>query len=160
MTLPAGRRDESSDMVETVLAVAVTIYGVAGALGSLLQLRCMWRRRSAADVSLAYLFIATGGYVLWLAYGVASGDPPLVLVAAVGGIAIAATTIVASALRARPERFRASSVVRAPGVRHSESRSRAGREGTRRRTPAPVTRFRTRSDYFAGRGGSFRMRSR
>jgi uncharacterized protein with PQ loop repeat len=147
-------------MVETVLAVAVTIYGVAGALGSLLQLRCMWRRRSAEDVSLAYLFIATGGYVLWLAYRVARGDLPLVLVAAVGGIAIAATTVAASILRARPERFLASSVARAPGVGRGESRSRPGRHGMRRRAPVPVTRFRTRSDYLARRGGSFRMRSR
>lgn len=86
-------------MMQTVLAVTVTIYGVAGALASILQLRRMRKRGSSDDVSLGYLSIVGGGYVLWLAYGIAIEDLPLVLVDALGGAAILATISVAVKLR-------------------------------------------------------------
>lgn len=88
-------------MIQLVLAAAVTLYGVIGALASLLQLRRMRRRRAADDISLAYLSIVAGGYVLWLGYGLAIGNLPLVLVDALGGVAIFATICVAVSLRRR-----------------------------------------------------------
>lgn len=86
-------------MIATVLAAAVTVYGVAGALASLLQRRRMRKRGSSQDVSLAYLTVIAGGYVLWLAYGLAIGNLPLIVADAVGGGAILATICVALRLR-------------------------------------------------------------
>lgn len=93
-------------MISSVLAAVVTIYGVAGALASLLQLRRMRRRRSSQDVSLAYLSVVSGGYVLWLAYGIAIENLPLILVDALGGAAIFATLSVAVRLRTRGRALR------------------------------------------------------
>lgn len=86
-------------MIATALAAAVTVYGVAGALASLLQRRRMRKRGSSQDVSLAYLIVIAGGYVLWLAYGLAIGNLPLIVADAVGGGAILATICVALRLR-------------------------------------------------------------
>lgn len=84
---------------QTLLAVAVSVYGVLGALASLAQLRRLRRLGSARDVSLLYLSIVGGGYLLWLAYGIVLDNIPLVLVDAVGGLAISATICVALRIR-------------------------------------------------------------
>ncbi len=86
-------------MVEVALGFAATIYGVVGALASVLQLRRMRKRRSSQDVSVAYLAISGGGYVLWLAYGAAIQNLPLILVDAVGAVAMLVTIRVAVGLR-------------------------------------------------------------
>lgn len=86
-------------MIQTALAAAVIVYGVAGAFSSLLQLRRMRKRRSSQDVCLAYLFVVSGGYVFWLVYGLAIRNVPLIVVDAVGGVAIFATICVAIRLR-------------------------------------------------------------
>jgi len=48
-------------------------------LSPLLQLRRVTARRSSADVSLAYLGVLLVGFVLWLSYGVALGNVPLIV---------------------------------------------------------------------------------
>lgn len=88
-------------MIEIALAVAVTIFGVAGSLASLLQLRRIRRRKSSEDVSLGYLSVVAGGYLLWFAYGVALDNLPLILVDAFGGVTIFATLAVALRFRDR-----------------------------------------------------------
>lgn len=40
-------------------------------------LRC-WRRRSAGDLSWAYLTTTTLGVALWLVYGLSTGDPVVI----------------------------------------------------------------------------------
>lgn len=62
-----------------VLAVAAATCGVAMGLSPLLQLRRVAVRRSSADVSVAYLSVLLVGFVLWLSYGVAIGNVPLIV---------------------------------------------------------------------------------
>ncbi len=82
----------------SVLSVAVSVYGVPGALASLLQLRRLRRLGSARDVSLLYLSVV-GGYLLWLGYGIALDNMPLVLVDSVGELAVAVTICFALRIR-------------------------------------------------------------
>lgn len=63
----------------TVLAVAAASCGIAMGLSPLLQLRRVTVRRSSADVSLAYLGVLLVGFALWLSYGVALGNVPLIV---------------------------------------------------------------------------------
>ena len=86
-------------MLEYVLSLAVMLYGVAGALASLLQLRRIHERGSSLDVSLAYLSVYGGGYVLWLAYGIVIHSVPLIVADAVGATAMAVTICAAGRLR-------------------------------------------------------------
>jgi len=68
-------------------------------LSPLLQLRRVTVRRSSADVSLAYLGVLLVGFALWLSYGVALGNVPLI----VSNIVALATNVVtiAAVLRFR-----------------------------------------------------------
>jgi len=63
----------------TMLAFAAASCGSAMGLSPLLQLRRVTVRRSSADVSLAYLGVLLVGFVLWLSYGVALGNVPLIV---------------------------------------------------------------------------------
>ena len=63
----------------TVLAFAAASCGIAMGLSPLLQLRRVAVRRSSADVSVAYLGVLFVGFVLWLSYGVAIGNAPLIV---------------------------------------------------------------------------------
>ena len=63
----------------TVLAFAAASCGIAMGLSPLLQLRRVAVRRSSADVSVAYLAVLFVGFVLWLSYGVAIGNAPLIV---------------------------------------------------------------------------------
>jgi MtN3 and saliva related transmembrane protein len=62
-----------------VLAFAAALCGIAMGLSPLLQLRRVAVRRSSADVSVAYLGVLFVGFVLWLSYGVAIGNVPLIV---------------------------------------------------------------------------------
>ena len=58
----------------------------AGALTTLAflpQLMRVYRRKSAKDLSYGYLFVFTGGVILWLAYGILLRDGPLIIANAV-----------------------------------------------------------------------------
>ena len=63
----------------TVLAFAAASCGSAMGLSPRLQLRRVAVRRSSADVSVAYLGVLFVGFVLWLSYGVAIGNAPLIV---------------------------------------------------------------------------------
>lgn len=52
-----------------VLAVCATIAGVLMALSPYLQIRRMRRTKSSNDVSLLYMSMLAGGFIVWLAYG-------------------------------------------------------------------------------------------
>jgi MtN3 and saliva related transmembrane protein len=82
-----------------VLAVAAASCGIAMGLSPLLQLRRIAIRRSSADVSVAYLGVLLVGFMLWLSYGIALHDAPLI----VSNVVALATNVVtiAAVLRFR-----------------------------------------------------------
>ena len=53
-----------------VLATCATIAGVLMAMSPFLQIRRMRRTRSSNDVSLLYLSMLAGGFIVWLGYGI------------------------------------------------------------------------------------------
>jgi MtN3 and saliva related transmembrane protein len=83
----------------TMLAVAAASCGIAMGLSPLLQLRRVAIRRSSADVSIAYLAVLLVGFTLWLSYGIALHDAPLI----VSNVVALATNVVtiATVLRFR-----------------------------------------------------------
>jgi MtN3 and saliva related transmembrane protein len=88
-----------------VLGTAAASYGVLAALAVLLQARQMLARRTSCEVSGGFFASHAGGYALWLAYGLSSGNVPLIVVDAVGLPCGGLTLAVALSLRgslARP----------------------------------------------------------
>ena len=65
--------------VEILGAVAGTLTTVA----FLPQVVRIWRRRSARDLSLAWIVTFTSGVALWLAYGIALAARPILIANAV-----------------------------------------------------------------------------
>jgi uncharacterized protein with PQ loop repeat len=86
-------------MFTQFLGTAATAYGVLAALKSLLQTRQMLARRSSRDVSAGFLASYTGGYAIWLAYGLSTGSLPLIVVDTVGLLCAGLTIAVALSLR-------------------------------------------------------------
>jgi uncharacterized protein with PQ loop repeat len=64
----------------SLLASAGTAVGLVTAASLLLQVRRLRRIGSACEVSIPVRLLALTGYGIWLAYGVAIGDLPLILV--------------------------------------------------------------------------------
>lgn len=62
-----------------ILAVLATLAGVLMAISPALQIRRMRRTRSSNDVSLLYLSLLCAGFLAWLAYGWALGNPAMLI---------------------------------------------------------------------------------
>lgn len=86
-------------LVVTNFAIAAATWAVLMALAPLLQIRRMLRRRSPADVSVAYLLILLPGFALWVAYGLVSDDIALVIPNTVAFLIALATVLCAVHLR-------------------------------------------------------------
>jgi MtN3 and saliva related transmembrane protein len=89
----------------TLLGSAGTVIGLVAALSLLIQARRLARLGSACEVSIPVRLLALAGYAIWLAYGVAIGDLPLILVdlAGVAGAALVLrVTLVVRRRRACP----------------------------------------------------------
>ena len=86
-------------MFMQLLGAVATVYGVLGALKTLLQTRQMLARHSSGDVSAGFLASYAGGYAIWLAYGLTIGSLPLVVVDTVGLLSAGLTLAVALSLR-------------------------------------------------------------
>ena len=86
-------------MFTQFLGTAATAYGVLGALKTLLQTRRMLARRTSREVSALFLASYTGGYAIWLAYGLSTGSLPLIVVDTVGLLCGGLTLAVALSLR-------------------------------------------------------------
>ena len=86
-------------MFTQLLGAVATVYGVLGALKSLLQTRQMLARRTSGEVSAGFLASYTGGYAIWLAYGLSTGSLPLIVVDTVGLLCGGLTLAVALSLR-------------------------------------------------------------
>lgn len=84
------------------LGVAAAAWGVLMAVSPLLQIRRMLERRSSADVSIAYLAVLQFGFVLWIGYGIALGNPVIAFPNAVAAFVGAVTMTVAWFLRHGP----------------------------------------------------------
>jgi uncharacterized protein with PQ loop repeat len=89
-------------MAETALGILAASWGVVMALSPILQIRRVVRRRSSDDVSIGYLLVVTGGFSIWIAYGVALGNLALIVPNCVALLVGAAT--IAVALRFRSDR--------------------------------------------------------
>jgi MtN3 and saliva related transmembrane protein len=85
----------------TFLGTAGTVVGLVAALSLLLQARRLSRLGSACEVSIPVRLLALMGYAVWLAYGVAIGDLPLILVDLAGVAGAALVLHVTVALRRR-----------------------------------------------------------
>ena len=85
----------------TLLAVVATSYGVLAAASSLLEAARLLRSGSAEEISLAFLGVLVGGYLVWLLYGISAGDGPLIITDAVGLAASTITLSIAARLRRR-----------------------------------------------------------
>jgi hypothetical protein len=91
-------------MFTQFLGTAATVYGVLGALKSLLQTRQMLARGTSGDVLALFLASYVGGYAIWLAYGLSTGSLPLIAVDSVGLLCGGLTLAVALSLRSSPFR--------------------------------------------------------
>jgi uncharacterized protein with PQ loop repeat len=86
-------------MFTQLLGTVATVYGVLGALKTLLQARQMLAGRSSRDVSAGFLASYAGGYAIWLAYGLSTGSIPLIVVDSAGLLCAGLTLAVALSLR-------------------------------------------------------------
>ena len=89
-----------TDVVST-LGASATAYSLAAGTALLLQVRTMLRRRSSQDVSLTFLGTTSGGYLIWLLYGLGIGSMPLIVSDAVGLACSLVAVAVAVRLRVR-----------------------------------------------------------
>jgi uncharacterized protein with PQ loop repeat len=86
-------------MLSTALGVIAATWAVVMAVAPALQIRQMVRRRSSEGLSVGYLLVLVVGFVLWVAYGAASGDLPLVVPNTVAAVVMTVTVAVARRYR-------------------------------------------------------------
>ena len=102
--MPTGRVVDAVGMgmaETTFLGTAGTLIGLVAAMSLLLQARRLARIGSACEVSIPMRLLALAGYSVWLAYGVAIGDVPLILVDLAGVAGAALVLRVSLTLRRR-----------------------------------------------------------
>jgi len=81
--------------VTTALGVLAASWAMLMAVSPLLQVREMRRRRSSEGISIGYFGVLVVGFALWLAYGVASRDVPLVVPNSVALVVMTVTIVLA-----------------------------------------------------------------
>jgi uncharacterized protein with PQ loop repeat len=81
--------------VTDALGVLAASWGVLMAVSPTLQIRRMLARRSSADVSLTYLSVLQIGFLLWVLYGWALGNPAIMIPNSVALVIGAATIAIA-----------------------------------------------------------------
>jgi uncharacterized protein with PQ loop repeat len=69
-----------------LLAPIVGTFGVVMGIAPLMQVNRVIRRGSSDDIAAGPLFIVVIGTILWLSYGLASGDTTLVVANIVGTV--------------------------------------------------------------------------
>ena len=79
---PCGR--DAVVVMTPMLATLGTVLGLVGASSLLVQARRLRRLGSACEISIPVRLVTLTGYAVWLAYGIAIRDLPLVLVDAAG----------------------------------------------------------------------------
>jgi MtN3 and saliva related transmembrane protein len=86
-------------MVSTALGLIAASWAVVMALSPILQIREIRRRGSSQGISIGYLGVLLVGFGLWISYGTASSDLPLVVPNCVAFVVMACT--IAVVLRTR-----------------------------------------------------------
>jgi uncharacterized protein with PQ loop repeat len=86
-------------MLSTALGIVAATWAVVMALSPILQIREIVRRRSSRGLSIEYLLVLIVGFALWAAYGLASGDLPLVVPNTIAACVMTATVLVARRYR-------------------------------------------------------------
>jgi uncharacterized protein with PQ loop repeat len=76
------------------LAAAAATWGVAMAISPLLQIRAIRAHRSSQGVSIGYQQVLLVGFVLWLSYGIALGNPAIFIPNIVATVVCVATIVV------------------------------------------------------------------
>ena len=84
------------------LGVMAATWGVLMAISPSLQIRRILQRRSSRDVSIAYLAVLQVGFTLWVGYGLALGNPALVVSNGVAFLVGVATLAIALRFRNAP----------------------------------------------------------
>jgi len=93
-----------------LLAVVATVSGILMALAPSLQIRRIRRTGSSRDVSLLYLTLLDAGFIAFIAYGWAIGNPVLLITNLASITFMTITILVALAYRRR----KPATVVTAP----------------------------------------------
>ena len=86
------------------MAFVASSYGVVMAISPMLQIRAIMLTRTSAGVSAGYQRVLLVGFLLWLAYGVASDNWAIIVPNVVAAIVSVATILVT--LRYRPSESR------------------------------------------------------
>jgi MtN3 and saliva related transmembrane protein len=66
-------------LVTDALGAMAATWGVLMALSPTLQIRRILERRSSRDISISYLAVLQIGFTLWVGYGLALGNPAIVI---------------------------------------------------------------------------------
>lgn len=91
-------------MLTTALAVSAATWAVLMAIGPLLQIRAILRRRSSEGISIGYFLVLLVGFALWVAYGAASENLALVVPNTVAFLVALGTIVVAVRYRSPARR--------------------------------------------------------
>jgi MtN3 and saliva related transmembrane protein len=86
---------------ETALAFIASSYGVVMAISPLLQIRAIMLTRNSAGVSAGYQRVLLVGFLLWLAYGIASDNWAIIVPNIVAAIVSVVTILVTVRYRPR-----------------------------------------------------------
>ena len=84
---------------ETAFAFIASSYGVVMAVSPMLQIRAILRSRTSAGVSAGYQRVLLVGFLLWLAYGVASDNWAIIVPNVVAAFVSLATIVVTTRYR-------------------------------------------------------------
>ena len=84
---------------ETALAFVASSYGVVMAISPMLQIRAILRTRDSSSVSAGYQRILLVGFLLWLAYGIASDNWAIIVPNTVALVVAAATIAITRRFR-------------------------------------------------------------
>ncbi len=87
---------------ETALAFIASSYGILMAISPALQIRKILQHRSSHGVSAGYQMVLLVGFVLWLAYGVASDNWAIIIPNTVAMVVSAVTIVVTRKFRLAP----------------------------------------------------------
>lgn len=82
-------------MVTTALGIGAASWAVLMALSPILQVREIVRRRSSEGISIGYFVVLLIGFGLWVSYGIARHDLPLVVPNSVAFLVMGCTITVA-----------------------------------------------------------------
>jgi uncharacterized protein with PQ loop repeat len=85
--------------IAQLVGMAATVYGVIAALAVLLQARQMLAHRASCEVSARFFASYSGGYGIWLFYGLSVRSMPLIVVDVVGLVCGGLTLAVVLSLR-------------------------------------------------------------